>query len=79
MFVMHFGATTVISRIRSEVLFRHLILEVYARSLFDRISRVSFLMLTLGIMRKYVPQLTIMPDYDYIDFFISIWPLVRSY
>jgi len=75
---MHFGATTVISRIRSEALCKHLILEIYARSIFDRISRVSFLFLTLGFIRKYIPKLPIAPEFDYIDLFISVWPLVRS-
>jgi len=60
---MHFGATTVIYRIRREVFFRHLILELYARSIFDRVSRVNFMLMTFGFVRKYMPSLTLVPDY----------------
>jgi len=77
LFIMHFGATTVIYKIRCEVFFRHLILEMYARSLFDRVTRVNLMILTFGFLRQTFPKIDLVPHY--LSMLMNIWPVVRIY
>jgi len=56
---MHFGVVSVISKMRKEVFFRYLVLEVYGRALTERIFRINTMFLHLGLARKYVPEIMV--------------------
>jgi len=72
---MHFGVVSVISKMRKEVFFRYLVLELYGRVLTERIFRINVIFLHLGVARKYVPE--IITVNNIILLVTTSWPIVR--
>jgi hypothetical protein len=63
--------------LQARVFARHLILELYARSITDRIFRVSSFFVTMGMLQNYMPKLGNFSDNIYL--FVSGLPLLKNY